>query len=261
MTSPAHKEKDVFIDIADEIVATSQDLLKTKHGAREKLLALSEQLKYSVEIQPTRFVCIQIAIDLNVFGILAENATTSVSLSQIVEQTGKDATLLSRILKHLAATGVIAENGANQYSATAFSSALVEPKYRDGIHFNLAVAAPAIHSIPQYLAQINFEHPNNIADGPFQLGHNTQKPLFGWLKENPERARQFNNYMNGYRQGKKSWCDADFYPVETRLNAESNPSSIAIVDVGGGFGHDLEELKSKHPTLSGKLVLQDLPPM
>ena len=34
---------------------------------------------------------------------------------------------------------------------------------------------------------------------------------------------------------------------------------VAIVDVGGGMGHDLVELKKKHPELSGRFILQDLP--
>lgn len=31
------------------------------------------------------------------------------------------------------------------------------------------------------------------------------------------------------------------------------------MDVGGGLGHDLEEMKLKHPSVRGRLVLQDKP--
>lgn len=51
--------------------------------------------------------------------------------------------------------------------------------------------------------------------------------------------------------------DEGFYPLKERLGAdtpndEENP--VFLVDVGGGLGHDLEELKVKH-----RLVLQDQP--
>ena len=55
--------------------------------------------------------------------------------------------------------------------------------------------------------------------------------------------------------------EPDFYPVQKQLGdgVGSNDKSVLLVDVGGGMGHDLEELKAKHPELKGRLVLQDRP--
>ena len=63
--------------------------------------------------------------------------------------------------------------------------------------------------------------------------------------------------MSGYRQGKSSWCDEGFYPVTERIGQGINSEAPLLVDVGGGLGHDLRELRAKHPELSGRLVLQD----
>lgn len=63
--------------------------------------------------------------------------------------------------------------------------------------------------------------------------------------------------MSGYRQGKSSWCDQNFYPVAERIGQGLNPEAPLLVDVGGGVGHDLRELRTKHPELTGLLVLQD----
>lgn len=54
--------------------------------------------------------------------------------------------------------------------------------------------------------------------------------------------------------------DPNFYPVEDNLvkGAKTEQNAIFLVDVGGGKGHDLQELYRKHPKLPGKLVLQDL---
>lgn len=56
--------------------------------------------------------------------------------------------------------------------------------------------------------------------------------------------------------------DPGFYPVSERLGNGLNKDfqdSVFLVDVGGGLGHDLEELKAKHSDVSGSLILQDQP--
>lgn len=65
--------------------------------------------------------------------------------------------------------------------------------------------------------------------------------------------------MSAYRAGKPSWLDPGFYPIADRLATgfDSNISNVLLVDVGGGLGHDLQELATKHPALPGKLILQD----
>ena len=121
------------------------------------------------------------------------------------------------------------------------------------------VAGPSFYSIPAYLSQSGYGNPSDITDGPFQFAHKTQNPFFIWLTEHPEFAEQFNNYMSGYRQGKPSWCDKGFYQVTERIGQQIQPDDVFLVDVGGGLGHDLFELKAKHPNLKGRLILQDQP--
>ncbi len=65
--------------------------------------------------------------------------------------------------------------------------------------------------------------------------------------------------MSGYRQGKCSWCDEGFYPVTDLIGQGLKFERPLLVDVGGGLGQDLLELRTKHPELAGRLVLQDQP--
>ena len=56
--------------------------------------------------------------------------------------------------------------------------------------------------------------------------------------------------------------DEGFYPVKERLGQATkdvDKNAVFLVDIGGGLGHDLEELKVKHPDIQGPLVLQDQP--
>ena len=53
--------------------------------------------------------------------------------------------------------------------------------------------------------------------------------------------------------------DTTFYPVQTHLidGARMEKDVVFLVNIGGGKGHDLQELHRKHPTLPGRLVLQE----
>ena len=54
--------------------------------------------------------------------------------------------------------------------------------------------------------------------------------------------------------------DPDFYPFKDNLikDAKTEHDAVFLVDIGGGKGHDLQEMCGKHPELPGKLVLQDV---
>ena len=122
------------------------------------------------------------------------------------------------------------------------------------------MVGPAVHSLYQFLAKTQYKNPTNPVDGAFQYGHGIHDHFFEHLQKNPERFTQFSNHMAGYRTGRASWMDEDFYPVKENLvkGASTDEDAVFLVDVGGSKGHDLEELKRKHPTLPGRLVLQDL---
>ncbi len=52
--------------------------------------------------------------------------------------------------------------------------------------------------------------------------------------------------------------DEGCYPLKERLQQDSQSDDkdlVFLVDVGGGLGHDLKELKAKHPGIRGRLVL------
>lgn len=68
-----------------------------------------------------------------------------------------------------------------------------------------------------------------------------------------------NLFMKGRREGSVSWLD--FYPFANNILAgvDVDTSTALVVDVGGGLGHGLVEIKVKFPDTARRLVLQDLP--
>ena len=67
--------------------------------------------------------------------------------------------------------------------------------------------------------------------------------------------------MSAYRAGKPTWCDPGFYPISERLveGFDASISDVLLMDVGGGLGRDLQELREKHPLVPEKFILQDRP--
>ncbi|KAI9687301.1 MAG: hypothetical protein M1822_002344 [Bathelium mastoideum] len=259
---------------ADTILLQLQNVAeKYKHhepGAREELLNLSQALTASLELpseaiqrlgwaEPARSAHCRIAIELKLFEAVKESGAQGISARELSSKTSADEVLVARIMKHLAATFIVHETEAGLYEATTFSNALTEPNFRDGIIYTYEVAGPSYRALPNYLKSVSYKNPTELTNGPFQFAHKTQLPFFAWLDQNPPYLALFNSYMSAYRAGKWSWVDPGFYPFTSRIISgfESSISDVLLVDVGGGLGHDLEEIKTKIPTIPGRLILQD----
>ena len=121
---------------------------------------------------------------------------------------------------------------------------------------------PVFQTLPAYLAETQYRCPTEKC-GPLQATYHTELSGFEYVMQ-PQNAsvlKDFNLFMKGRREasGISSWLD--FYPFRDRIISGSEESSQAVlmVDVGGGLGHGLQELRAKFPDLSGRLILQDLP--
>jgi hypothetical protein len=116
---------------------------------------------------------------------------------------------------------------------------------------------PVVASLPEYFAEKGYKNPSDASNGPCQYAYQTQDHYFDWYAKRPELQRVFNAVMSQGRMGRgMQWFD--FYPVEEKLRVKS-PSDTVLVDIGGGLGHDLINLKNRFPNLEGKLILEDLP--
>ncbi|CAG8977285.1 hypothetical protein HYALB_00012977 [Hymenoscyphus albidus] len=240
-----------------------------KPGARESLISLSHKLITTLELpseaiqrigwaEPARNAHCRIGVELGIFELLKKAGEDGASTTSLAESSRVEGSLLARMLKHLSAMHVIKEKGADTYASTPLSNAFVEPKFKDGIIYTYDVAGPSFASLPSYLKSTNYKNPTELTNGPFQHAHKTNLPFFAWLDQNPPYLSIFNNYMAAYRAGKANWCDPGFYPIDNLTTGFQPEEKILLVDVGGGLGHDLVELKQKHgDKLVGELILQD----
>lgn len=167
-------------------------------------------------------------------------------------------------MKHIAGMGYIKETGADEYAPTNFSRALTIPIIGDGYpalyvfsvanlwSFNCSanwISAGGAHMscsrFAEYMQKTKYATPSDAKAGPYQYAFDTEMNMFEYLHAHPPLGKQFDHHMSGYRQGRPSWMDPNFYPVEEQLikGMRTSHDAVMLVDIGGGLGHDLEEFR------------------
>lgn len=116
---------------------------------------------------------------------------------------------------------------------------------------------PSLTKLPEYLAKTGWKNPTNATDTPFHRGHGTNKSMFEYYAQDSNLLQHFNNSlatvedMNVYNAILETPWPAILGPVPAL--------GVALVDVGGASRNVLQQILTKHPDLTGRFVLQDLP--
>ena len=114
---------------------------------------------------------------------------------------------------------------------------------------------PCWQQLPKLLADTDYQNPTDPAKCGWQLGHQTNELPFVWILSRPDKFTQFNLWMTAQREGQNTWLDV--FPFEQQLCHGLTPEKALFVDVGGGIGHQCLALKTKFPTVQGRIILQD----
>ena len=121
-------------------------------------------------------------------------------------------------------------------------------------------AAPSWKELPKYLAENGYRNPSYPQDTATQLAFRSKTQFFGLLQELPEILAAFATYMTVQKEGRPEGLQ--FFPVKERLLqgfVEHDATAVMFVDVGGGKGHEILELRKRIPELPGKMIVQDRP--
>ncbi|KAK3291164.1 S-adenosyl-L-methionine-dependent methyltransferase [Chaetomium fimeti] len=260
-------------------ISATGDALKPDDGARRlQLLEKARDLVRALETpretmikhcwaEPSCLMALSIGVNIGLFHHMVKDGDRSKKAGDLAKTLGIHPPLLCRLMRHMAAMGYMTEVAADEYKPTNFTKSLTIPIIGDGYPCIVNGCLPALIATPNWLADHDYQTPNDVSHGPYQAAYNTPLNFFEWLQANQPNGTQFNHHMGGYRQGRPSWMDADFYPVQARLiqGLDTAPTTatphnpVLLVDIGGGLGHDLAEFRRKHPRAPGRLVLQDVP--
>ncbi len=158
-------------------------------------------------------------------------------------------------MRVITALGLCAEVGVEKYAANSKTEIMTLPQGSTTFKVWVDMAMPTAAKLPDYLRTNGYQNPRDNNNTAF--AHAFGSEFWTWLKQNPEHAATFSGFMASRREGKSSWFN--IYPVEQELVGPEVEDAVLLVDIGGNQGHDLVNLKAKHPDLQGRLVLQDLP--
>ncbi|HEX2284578.1 MAG TPA: methyltransferase, partial [Mycobacterium sp.] len=149
---------------------------------------------------------------------------------------GADATTLTRLLRALAALGVLTETQPGSFKLTGLGALLRSDRPDSMRSFVQMFNDPAMLG-----AWRELDHAVRTGETTFDRVHGTT--FFGYLAERPELSAQFNAAM---RQG-------------TALTAQQLPTAYdfsrfrTVADIGGGDGTLLSAVLAAHPHLHGIL--------
>ncbi|ROW17151.1 hypothetical protein VPNG_01336 [Cytospora leucostoma] len=230
---------------------TSQD-----YHARRALLLEAKKLVASLEdpnaeVWPRAFqvnvgISIDIAWNLGVWDKLGKQ--NSVALVEIVEDTGADGTVIARIMRQLTAAGLLIDLSGPRgpgYALTSLGKPYLDPNHRS---FNRFLLHDVVSNIRQVVEHKSARITDTAAD---------PKELWFKLASDPERAKDMAKGMRSLSTGSLA---ATAYPFGEELGKlDIKEDEIAIVDVAGGQGHIMTDVRERYPNLKGRIIVQDLP--
>ena len=118
--------------------------------------------------------------------------------------------------------------------------------------------------IPEYIASISYRNPGDDPSDKtyFQYANNTDLSFFESMQKSPQAMAQFQKTMAASLAIERQWHKdgfASIYPFASLSQATAKADDIVLVEVGGGHGHVVRELRKTLPGFTGPMVVQDLP--
>lgn len=201
-----------------------------------------------------QWALIQIGIDLGVFATLSTNSDPT-GLQYFLDATGASSTLLTHLLRSMASFGFIIETKKDTFSANRVTKALAHPDVVGAFPHITHLHALTAQVFPRYLHDHKYQAMADAKNLPFHRALGTDLPPFEWMKQRPEQMKALGHAMRIERV--RSWVES--YPIGAEISSFRAPAdSVLLVDVGGGFGQQSVAFKTQVPTISGRIVVQDV---
>ncbi|KAJ5385475.1 Winged helix-turn-helix transcription repressor DNA-binding [Penicillium concentricum] len=201
-------------------------------------------------------------VDSGLWVLMARNGDQPQKVTDLAASLGVDPRLLSRLMRHIGAMGLLIEVGDDEYRPTNFTKALSLPQIGHGYLGFTACTGAGTLKFHEFARKRNWVNPTDNQDTSLMYAYGTDKDIFSFVND-LGYGKHLNDYFGGYNLGRPWWMDPGVYPVKERLidGADPSPDAPFLVDIGGNVGHDLERFRSRFPNTPGKLIVQDLPLM
>ncbi|KAL1860368.1 hypothetical protein Daus18300_009281 [Diaporthe australafricana] len=251
-----------IFSLVDRINSVSKDLDASEAAkaskARRDFLVQCKKLVGALEepdaqVWPRAFqvnvaVSIDIAATLGIWDKL--RCQMAVTVSETVKDTGVDKTIIIRILRQLTAAGLISDIPDledHSYILTPLGKPYLD---RNHLSFNRFILRDVLPTVRDAVEQKCF---------PSMKPSRQPHAMWFSLVDDPNRTADMVRGMRSLSSGSLA---ATAYPFGDELkNLGIKDDDVAIVDIAGGQGHIMEDIRKKYPGLKGRIVVQDLQPV
>lgn len=205
--------------------------------------------------KPSVATALKISIDS---GMLASLSETEAKSSVDVATTSRcEPGLARRILRILASSEYIEETEDGLFRGTSKSRMFCQPGYHGGMVHLFDIILPTFSRLPAFFTANGYKEPDDPADGPWQFQSGSKLSHFEWVMQRPDQAEAFNNLMAVYHeQTSQSWTNV--YDPKKLMSVSIKPDLPLVVDMGGGIGKDMENLRQTLLPSEYLLLVQDL---
>ncbi|KIW62946.1 hypothetical protein, variant [Phialophora macrospora] len=172
-----------------------------------------------------------------------------VSYTDLAAEAGVVPNQCARVLKFVATNGFFRQTRPGHVAHTAMSKMLLVPDFRDAVGYMTEesfVAAPKLVEAAE-----KYPGSGEKNETCWNLGHDTDLPMFEYFEHRPARMQRFMGCMRYLASGES-------FSIKNVVDAFDWPGlgKGLVVDVGGSFGHCCSEIAAAAPALD--FIVQDL---
>ncbi|OAX79773.1 hypothetical protein ACJ72_05905 [Emergomyces africanus] len=256
-------------ELTKALNAAADSSVQASNEERLALIAACDKLKARLEspmeatlrilFSPYHSIVLRLAVDMKIFDAAAELSADGkdIRLDDLVSKVEMEPLLVLRVVRFLAALKIFNEVGKATYKTTPLAAAYVSGSVISHAIVHITSQNWTVAQLPAYFEKKGYRNPSDAYAGPFQYAHDTDLHCFDWLATQPRLQASFNVIMGISRTlGDEAWFE--YFPASSKLTGKSESEPL-VVDIGGGVGHHLIALKKHCPSLTGKLIVQDIP--
>jgi len=240
-------------------------LLQSARVLVNKLEKPHERIMRMCYHEPAIFMATKVLLDLGIFKLLTQT-TKPITAGKVAQDTGADRTLVERLLKHIATEFFVDESGPDTYTANDLTRCLASSGAQGTIE-DMYQILHIVDGIPDFLRETHYANPTDKNNTAWKYAYKTSQHYFEYVNSPGREGKleAFLNHMKWKTVGLK-WhevpeiLEAVFGDIGVDAKDAKDIENVLLIDVGGNGGHDLIEFHKAHPSLPGRLILQDLPP-
>ncbi|KAB8261299.1 S-adenosyl-L-methionine-dependent methyltransferase [Aspergillus pseudonomiae] len=228
----------------DNLVMEASKFLQTAQGPIDTVATCFERTAH--------LACARSLLEMGVFEALP-TGKESRGTRNLAEELKVDETLLARLMRNSA---LFEETGPGQYRHTPSSEAYLKPEIRGMFRFAMDEHMPAHIKMHEFLKRNSWREPTSTSNNPYTYAHDTNgKSMWEYLSERPTRMASFNVGMT-FQAMTELWM-IDLFPWESLSSLDPTPTTVVVVDIGGGTGKGISRIWSHCGDLAGRFILQD----